>query len=55
MKVVAKHWVNVNGTWYRAGETYDDGKPEAEPAPAPAQETEPEPAAKRTARKRKEA
>ena len=43
MKVTADHWVNVNGTWYRAGETYDDGNPEsAESTPAPAPEAEPE-------------
>ena len=28
MKVTATHWVNHNGVWYQAGETYDDGTPE---------------------------
>lgn len=23
MKVIARHWVNYNGTWYKGGEEFD--------------------------------
>ena len=54
MKVKAEHWVKVNGTWYQAGQTYDDGKPEiAEPTTEPEVEVEqPAPEKKRSGRKK---
>lgn len=33
MKVIAKYWVNHNGTWHRPGEEYEVGAPEPTGAP----------------------
>ena len=51
MKATAKHWVNYNGTWHPAGETFDIRKEDAETMKAfaviqdeePKNEPEPEP------------
>ena len=40
MKVKAEHWINVNGTWHKPGEVYEDGEP-SETSPAPAQAEKP--------------
>lgn len=32
MKVRAKHWLNLNGTWHRCGEIFDLSAAEAEQA-----------------------
>lgn len=29
MKVTAKHWLNYNGKWYKAGETFEVEDPDA--------------------------
>ncbi len=49
MKVTVDHWVKRDGRWYQSGETYDDGRPEAEEVPEqPAVEPVQEEKAKRT-------
>ena len=52
MKVTAQHWVNHNGHWYQAGETYDDGRPEAEPTEEVKPEEPEEPVQTKRTRKR---
>ena len=57
MKVTATHWINLDGTWYRPGEVYDDGTPErAEIAEEiPQNEPEKEPVSEQPKRSRKRA
>lgn len=42
MKVTATHWVNVDGVWYQAGQTYDDGNPEIAESTKRVEKAEPE-------------
>ena len=55
MKVTATHWINIDGTWYRPGEVYDDGTSErAEIAEEiPSDESEKEPVVEQPKRGRK--
>ena len=52
MKVKADHWVNHNGVWYQAGETYDDGRPEIAEHTEEARDKEPEPVQTKRTRKK---
>jgi len=52
MKVTAQHWVNHNGHWYQAGETYDDGRPEIAEPTEEVKPEEPEPVQAKRTRKR---
>ena len=62
MKVKAKHWLNHDGTWYRAGETFEISTSDAEAladsveiseTPVRAAETEETEAPKRRGRPRR--